>query len=237
MRSEWNACRSTPIQVITSGPFGVSVGLSLQELLPHVDISEYSGALVTHKAESPAARTYIFASWRPVPRLIESLNAVCHATRTPLLPAIVDGYHLVVGPVIVPGLSACHSCYELRMRQHCARQEARAALDTHYGLHPESGPKGHLRAFADLAALRLVQLVHRLDRAPREVAGNVWQLDLLTRQTVSGRVTGVHGCRYCGTGRDEQSRSHASLETELAFLFEKGEPMVEADAVAMEQLI
>lgn len=237
MRSEWNARRCTPIQVITSGPFGVSVGLSLQELLPHVDISEYSSAVAKSEPEWPEGRTYILASWRPVPRLIASLNAMCHATRTPLLPAIVDGYHLVIGPAIVPGTGPCYRCYELRMRQHCARQEARAALHAHYDLHPESGPKGHLRAFADLAAVRLAQLVQQIDRAPHEVAGNVWRLDLLTRQTVSGRVIGVHGCRYCGLQRDEQSRSHALLETELTFLFEKDEPIVESDAIAMEQLI
>jgi bacteriocin biosynthesis cyclodehydratase domain-containing protein len=164
---------------------------------------------------------------------------MCHAIRTPLLPAIVDGYHLVVGPVIVPRLSACHSCYERRVRQHHARQEARAALNAHYDLHPESGPKGHLRIFADLAAIRLAQLVHKLDRAPKEVAGHVWQLDLLTRQAVSGRAIGVHGCRYCGMQRDEQTRSHALLEAELPFLFEKDEPMTEAEeeASVMEQFI
>lgn len=238
MRSEWNARRSTPIQVITAGPFGVSVGLSLQELLPHVDVSEYSGALLRSEPEWPAGRTYILASWRPVPRLMESLNAMCYASGTPLLPAIVDGYHLVVGPAIVPGFGACHSCYELRMRQHCVRQEARAALHAHYDLHLDSGPKGHLQVFADLAAIRLAQLVQRLDRAPHEVAGDVWQLDLLTRQAISGHVMGVHGCRHCSLQRDEQSRTHALLETELSFLFEKDEPMVEAEAaVAMEQLI
>ena len=238
MRSEWNSRRSMPIQVITSGPFGVSVGLSLQELLPHVDVSEYSGALLRSEPEWPSGRTYILASWRPVPRLMESLNAMCYATGTPLLPAIVDGYHLVVGPAIVPGFGACHSCYQSRMHQHCARREARAALHAHYDLHPESGPKGHLRVFADLAAIRLAQLVQRLDRAPREIAGNVWRLDLLTRQTVSGHVIGVHGCRHCGMGRDEQSRSHGLLETELSFLFEKDEPMVAAEAdVVMEQAI
>jgi bacteriocin biosynthesis cyclodehydratase domain-containing protein len=215
----------------------VSVGLSLQELLPHVDVSEYSGTALKREPEWPAGRMYILASWRPVPRLIESLNAMCHATRTPLLPAIVDGYQLVVGPVIVPGLSACHRCYELRIRQHYARQEARAALNAHYDLHPESGPKGHLRVFADLAAIRLAQLVQKLDRAPKEAAGNVWRLDLLTRQAVSGRVIGVHGCRYCGMQRDEQSRSHGLLEEELAFLFKKDEPMVEAEASVMEQFI
>ena len=237
MRSEWNARRSTPIQVITSGPFGVSVGLSLQELLPHVDVSEYSDALVKSEPEWPAGRTYILASWRPVPRLMESLNAMCYATGTPLLPAMVEGYQLVVGPAIVPGFGACHGCYELRMRQHCARQEARASLQRHYDLHPESGPKGHLRVFADLAAIRLAQLVQKLDRAPQEIAGDVWQLDLLTRQALSGHVIGVHGCRHCGLRRDEQSRSHALLETELAFLFERSEAMVDTEAIAVEQLI
>lgn len=221
MRSEPDPKKAKPAHLTTAGPFGESVGASLKELLPGLEIDRYAESKSFDSPQWPSSRLHLVAAWRPLPRLMDALNAFCYASRTPLIPAIVEGCHLIIGPVVIPGVSACHACYERRTLQHSARPELRAALHRHYDLHPESGPQGHLNVFADLAAVRLAQLAYRLATGPDEIAGRVWKFDLLTRQSVSGTVTGMHGCPHCGMERDERSRSYSLLQAELAYLFEE----------------
>ncbi|HYE72962.1 MAG TPA: TOMM precursor leader peptide-binding protein, partial [Blastocatellia bacterium] len=130
--------------------------------------------------------------------------------------------HLRVGPVVVPGKGACHACFELRETQHTPRPTEHKVLRDFYNAQTLVGPQGFLQAFADIAAIRLAQLVESLEQDETSIAGHVWRLNTINRDTVSGKVVGVHGCRHCGLGRDEQKRGFVELQRELLSIWNTG---------------
>jgi bacteriocin biosynthesis cyclodehydratase domain-containing protein len=141
-----------------------------------------------------------------------------HAWRTPFIEAVMETPQLRVGPVVVPGKGACHACAERRALQHSPRPNEHRALREFYDANPEQGPQGFLPAFAEIAAVRLAQFVRQIGKDPVSVAGQVWRLNTIHRETVGSKVVGVHGCPRCGLKRDEATRSFASLRYEVAGL-------------------
>ena len=97
-----------------------------------------------------------------------------------------------------------------------------------YNAEPTRGPQGFLPAFADIAAIRLAQFVAQLERDAAAVAGQVWQLNTISRDTVQGTVIGVHGCKYCGLGREEATRSVSALRHELLPVWRALEQSIES---------
>lgn len=204
------------VHVITAGPFGQAVGLALSQL---------TGAVVTASEKQtdpsrwPIARTRVLVSWRPVPAIASALDNLSHAWRHEFVPCVLESQKLQIGPVVVPGRSACYECFQRRTLQHAGRAEARTTLLQEYDAKPDRGPKGYLDVFADLAAVRLAQTLAQLSESPESVAGRIWQMDLLTRQAVCSNTVGVHGCPKCGCGRDARTRSYQAMKSELEWLF------------------
>jgi bacteriocin biosynthesis cyclodehydratase domain-containing protein len=207
-----------PIHVLAAGPFGEKTGSILRDLVPGLVITSCTTRNAINPSFWPNALVHVVVAWRPVRRLLELVNRMSYAWRTPLVAAVIEEPELVIGPAIIPGLSACYNCYERRSLQHCERSQARAALLDHYDLNPVSGPTGYLNVFSDLTAVRLAQMVQQVESEPRLVAGKVWRFDMMRRQAAVSTVVGVHGCSYCGLQRDESTRSYAELRTELAAL-------------------
>jgi len=201
-----------PIHIVTVGAFGEEVATALRELLPDVlqTCADEQGR--AFPASWPLARVHILAAWRPTPQLTALLDHVSFAWKRPFLTAVLEAPQLRVGPVIVPGQSACHGCYEKRVLQHTPRQETYRAAAAYYQSHPLNGPQGYLSSLANIAAIRLAQYSKQID----EEAGKLWQMNILTRQTVSSRVIGVHDCPRCGLKRDEATRSYLDMQHELA---------------------
>ena len=134
----------------------------------------------------------------------------------------MEAPHLRVGPLVVPGSGACRSCHEKRTLQHSSRPAQLEALWNYYDANPGLGPQGYLAPFAEIAALRLAQFVDELDQNPAAAAGSVWEIDVVSRLTKTGKVVGIHGCPRCGLGRDESTRSFAEMLEELFdFYFEQ----------------
>jgi len=163
----------------------------------------------------PKADAFVLAAWRPVQQLCRLFERMSYSSLTPFIPIIMDAPHLQVGPVVAPGVGACHTCFEKRHLQHSARREAEHALREFYEAHPDAGPKGYLTPFAEIAAIRLIHFLAKLQADPISVAGMVWRFDTMTRQVVSGRTVGIHGCTRCGLGSEERTRSFALLHREI----------------------
>lgn len=209
-----------PVHVLSVGAFGEAVARALKELLPDVVETTHSGH--TSTAQWPIARLNILAAWRPVPTLSRLVEGASYAWRIPSLTVVLEDPMMRVGPVVVPGIGACSTCYEKRILQHTPRQAVYAALFNHYTAHPESGPQGYLTAFAEIAATRLVQQIHHLERDPATEAGRLWQMDMMTRNTVTAQIIGAHGCPRCGLQRDEATRSYKDMQRELSSLLPWG---------------
>lgn len=204
-----------PIHIISIGAFGQAVAATLQELLPNVVETRIADNGQTYPLLWPNAQMHLLASWRPATKISRLLNEMCYAWNTPFIEAVLETPQLRVGPVVIPGGSACHDCFEQRLRQHTARPAEHQALREFYNAQPQRGPQGYLPAFADIAAIRLTQFVAQFDRDAAAVAGQVWQLNTISRDTVQGTVVGVHACHYCGLGREEATRSYSALRHEL----------------------
>lgn len=221
MRMHNPATSGKPIHVFTAGAFGAAVVIRLRTLMTDVIVTACDTAEATGPSYWPPARLHAIAAWRPVPRLARILNQTSYAWKTPFIPAVLEASHLVVGPVVVPGLGACHACYERRRLQHDPRPEARSALLNQYEQDPDSGAQGHLAVFADIAAVRMAQSIRQVETEPAQAAGRVWRFDVLTRQVAASVVTGVHGCVHCGLRREEATRSYAGLHEELSWLLQQ----------------
>lgn len=207
------------VHIISVGAFGNAVAAALKELLPDVQQTGVDAQNQSYPASWPTARVNILASWRPVPALQKLIDDISFAWKRPSITVVLNAPYLLIGPVVVPGSSACYSCYEKRYLQHSARQEVYRGLQAHYDQHPESGPQGYLPSLVHIAALRLAQNILQLDEDAASVAGNIWHMNTMTRYTFTARVVGVHACPRCGLQRDEATRSYLDMQKELSDIF------------------
>lgn len=207
------------IHILSVGAFGRAIATSLQELLPGVIETRIELNGQTHPMLWPTAKVHVLASWRPVTKLSRLLDEMCHAWRTPFIEAVQETPMLRVGPVVVPGQGACYGCYETRTLQHVQRALEYKALRDFYNLQPRQGPQGYLPAIADLAAIRIAQFVRELEHDAATVAGQVWQLNTIHRDTMNATIVGVHACPRCGLGQEEQTRSFVALRGALDWMF------------------
>ncbi|MBV9257956.1 MAG: TOMM precursor leader peptide-binding protein [Ktedonobacteraceae bacterium] len=233
---------SRPVHIISVGAFGNAVAAALKELLPDVLQTGVDAQNQAYPASWPIARVNILASWRPVPALQQLIDGISFAWKRPSITVVLNAPYLLIGPVVVPGISACYNCYERRFLQHSARQEVYRSLQAHYDQYPESGPQGYLPSLVHIAALRLAQNILQLDEDASKIAGQIWHMNTLTRYTFTARVVGVHACPRCGLRRDEATRSYLDMQKELADIFYQTggnglyQPVLEepgAEAIAM----
>lgn len=210
-----NLTNNRTVHILSVGAFGQAVAASLKELLPNVIETKTDQNGLTHPMFWPTADVHLLASWRPATAISSVFNEMCHAWGKPFIEAVYETPLLRVGPVVVPGSGACHACFELRETQHTLRPAEHQVLRKFYDVQPQIGPQGFLAVFAEIAAIRLAQLVESLEQDATSIAGHVWKLNTINRDTVSGKVVGVHGCKHCGLGRDEQTRSFVELQREL----------------------
>jgi hypothetical protein len=107
-----------------------------------------------------------------------------------------------------------------RSRQHGAALDYRRALWEHYIANPEKGPQGYLEPLALIAADRVSQTIGLLAQSV-ELAGQVWQMDVLTREINVSKVVGVNGCPRCGLDRSVDSRRYLTMQRALAHFWDK----------------
>src|SRR5262249_54040856 len=183
-----------------------------------------------HPARWPAARLLLLAAWRPVRTLSRTLDEMSHAWRTPFIELVTETPYLRVGPVVVPGLSACSGCAERRARQHSQRPNEHQALREFYDANPEQGPHGFLPALAEIGAVQLAEFVRQLEHDPARAAGRVWRMNIVRRETTTGTVVGIHGCARCGLRRDEGTRSFERLARVTRHLLQRDAALAEMPA-------
>lgn len=207
---------SEPVHVVSVGSFGRAVARRLRSL--RRDVVETAGEDAAAAAEWPAARIGVVAAWRPVPDLCDSSDEESHRRGRPFLPLVVESATLCLGPVIVPGAGSCWRCWVRRTHQHAPGSSRRLALWRHYAGDSGAGPQGYLEPFAAVAAARVSQIVDALD-AHEPVAGQVWQMHMITRRITTATLVGVHACPRCGLRREARTRSHAEMQRALAPLW------------------
>lgn len=206
-----------PILFLSVGPFGQGVLRCLKML--RSDILETKVDSSLNPETWPAGRIYVVVAWRPVSHLCELVDELSHANKRPFIPFIAEGRHLRLGPVVVPGEGSCWSCWVRRSRQHDLSARQRLAIWKHYTANPRSGPRGFLEPFAVIAAAKIASTVDGLESG-HDVAGHIWQIDVLTRRIVTGTTVSTHGCGRCGLNRSSSERSYAEMRRALTHLWQ-----------------
>ena len=206
------------VHVLQVGPFGNAIAEYLTTLREDIVGTSVNNDILPLPEVWPASRMTVVVSWRPAPTLCELVDELSHQWRRPFIPLVLESTEMRIGPVVVPGSGCCWRCWIRRQRQHASWPEARLALQEHYASHPQSGPKGYLAPFARMGAARLSVMIDEID-AEMDLAGTIWQINMLTRRITTSMAVGVHGCPQCGMQRPEATRSVSALQNELAYLW------------------
>jgi bacteriocin biosynthesis cyclodehydratase domain-containing protein len=199
------------IHLIVGGSFGRAVGEQLESVWPGTvrTVIGAQGWPAGASASWPPARLRILVSGRDEPQLTEILDDRSYAWHTPWFPVILDHPRLRFGPIVTPGVGACHHCFDARRRQHEPARSAGRELQNFYREHPLIGPEGWLPAHVALAAAMIRATVPAVLTSENrtDLGGRVRQLHLLDLTATSAVVTGVHGCSRCGTPRPNPDRT------------------------------
>ncbi|MFB6397432.1 TOMM precursor leader peptide-binding protein [Polymorphospora lycopeni] len=198
---------ATPtLLVVASGDFGHRVAARLA--------AGHPGSTVTDRPVSrPAADIVVLAAGHDRPALADAVDRAAYAARRPWFPVLLDHPHLRCGPVVVPGRTACHDCFQRRRRQH-------GGPDTGTVERPIPGYADHHVGLAVALARRAV----RDAWAPsgERPGGWVRTVDLVTGTTGRHGVVAVDRCPRCRPPRDHAAR----LDDLAARLRRPGEPGV-----------
>lgn len=128
---------------------------------------------------------------------LRRLNEICNLHRLPFLPVMLRDLVGSVGPLVVPGETACFECLLRRERTHVTDPAVRQMLDEADGGEPAA--VGFLPPMAsttgDVAALELVRFFGM--GPPLWRVGSVVEVNLLGRDVTARKVLRLPRCPVC----------------------------------------
>jgi bacteriocin biosynthesis cyclodehydratase domain-containing protein len=201
-----------PVLILPVGPFGDAVARHLERLRADTvrgNVKEVG------QPNIPSWRITVVAAWRLVVALCGTLDRDSRRLDRPFVPLVIEGATLSIGPVVRPGVAGCWHCWMRRRDQHDPFAEARAAVTAFYDRCPDAGPRGYLEAAALLGAAQLSRTIDRIDQ-DECAGGDLWQMNVLTREVTTSTVIGVDACLYCGLGRPLNDRTCRELQARFA---------------------
>jgi hypothetical protein len=211
---------SHSVHVVSVGPYGRAVAEYLGALRADVIETTWDFSSAFSALDLAPARVRVVAAWRPVPLLCRWLDDCGRRRGETLIPLILDCTLLQLGPVMIPPHSPCWDCHVRRSLQHSSYPLAQTAVWEFYDRHTDLGPRGFLEPFATIGASMVAQTIDTMDTS-RVLPGYIRQIDLLSRNTTTGRTIGVDACVRCGRGRSAVERSSSDLKADLEFLWAK----------------
>ena len=198
--------------MFTEGRFGQAVAERVIADVRHVAVFPLLAALPRLDDLLSRADFVGLALWRRYPSAVDAVDVACGRRRVPWSSVTLDGRFLIIGPLVVPGVSPCYACYRRRWSTHLARPEREQALDGAYDADNGVGCKGFPPSSVTIAAAALA-----LDRAEAGIAaGRVRRLDLLHCALEETRVVRVHGCERCSQPTSSGERYVRHLRAALA---------------------
>jgi bacteriocin biosynthesis cyclodehydratase domain-containing protein len=130
--------------------------------------------------------------------LLREWNEYCVADSRDFLPVVLQNAVGYVGPLVIPGETACYECLRGRQNSHLADPPAQRAAELKAfegqfvdGFHPSMAS-----VLGDLAAIELTKFYARV---PRWRVGALIEVSLLSPSMVSRKVLKLPRCRVCST--------------------------------------
>ena len=200
--------------VYVQGLFGQTVlhdllQIANQETILPTTRDTLDRTLIEHNSAAVALVT-----GRPSWDLADALDVRCFDARVPFIPVTCVGTSLLIGPIVLPGISCCFQCWATR-DVHANRAAYAVQRRRFFTDHPEADPIGHLASHSRTAAALLLQEWNHVKRDGTN-AGEIIKMDMVTQSIRTYRAIGVDNCPRCGLGRDERTRSYAGLRAALA---------------------
>lgn len=156
-----------------------------------VEIADHAG---------PADLVIACGSYADV-RLFESINAECLATGTRWLHLALQASGAQLGPLVVPGQTACYTCYTQRTRSNVRGLPAYDAYRERLATMEEPPDEGHLPSFLAIVAGQVGLEVTRLVTgfAPPMTIGRVAILRAAVPAVTTHDVPKLPRCPDCGS--------------------------------------
>lgn len=148
----------------------------------------------------PGRDLLILSLPRPEPSLAAALNRFALETGYTYLPAIVDGPEAIIGPAVLPGRSACYTCFRGRQLANLPFPEEEAAYQDALDAAAGTGLVPHWPPFTalvtGLVTMEAVRLLTGL--AAPTTLGHACFLNALHGLQRTARVWKVPRCPDCG---------------------------------------
>lgn len=139
------------------------------------------------------AKKVAVVSWRAYPAVYEKIDTWCWQYEVPWTIAEFENSQLNLGPLVVPGASACYSCYAKRVDCHHEAPERKQAIRAALSHAPGKGVPGFIRPLVMIAAAHIKQDLSNLTAR----AGQFKTVDVLTSSVLESEVIGIHDCNRC----------------------------------------
>lgn len=193
------ALAATNVAVIGSSPLASRVSASLRAQGFGRVILIGSGSPLPEEAFVVAVETDL------TPGQLEAINAWALSGRHPWMLVAAWNRRVLVGPIFLPGQTACYACYRKRLASHRAHLEAHRALDEWRLTQPTPAqPEPLLPAIAELAAahaaLELFPFVTAV--RPARTVGRVLILHPADAELTTEPVLRIPWCEACASVPD-----------------------------------
>lgn len=137
----------------------------------------------------------------PGPGVNRMVNDVCLSLKVPWLPVVLFGNDVAIGPLVVPGESACFTCYELRMKGNLVFAEEYLAFEEHLLRGDGSRvSQGALNVYPGVVAgLAAIEAVKFLTKFTYPLAfGRLIRFNFVNYQFIVHPVLRLPRCPRCG---------------------------------------
>ena len=184
----------------------------LSAALGNAALSSKEDGLRFHEANEPftdlRGRFVIFISNIIDPIRLKRLNRACFQQGTPWLHAALDGPFVFVGPVTIPGRSACFECFETRvtlnLRESASYQEYKKAIVKHAIRYGEIPARPLLEAL--LLAHSAVEAVSFMVTGHTCTVNKALSIYVPTMEFAYHDILRVPNCEACSLQRGAASR-------------------------------
>jgi len=176
-------------------PTAAALASRLRTLNPRVtyaEISSVEGGDFPVGEDTASAPLLVYCPDVFQEAVCRELNAVAQATGSSLLPYRETPFSIELGPLVVPGQTACYVCYELRRR----------AAEPKSGPEEPPPPGSPALAFAVGIPLLALEILKILTRAAFPVTrGKLWRLGHFDGSVGVHPVLKLPRCPVCGVHR------------------------------------
>jgi bacteriocin biosynthesis cyclodehydratase domain-containing protein len=136
----------------------------------------------------------------PDPDLMEALNSACLSQAVQLLPVVLAGWEGRLGPVCIPGQTACVCCADLRAKANLSHYQQYLLYEDAMRQRPGERPFGRFPHFpsvlAGLAATEVTKIITAC--YPPATYGRMVVVDLLMAHSETHDVLRIPRCPACG---------------------------------------